>query len=112
MKVSLDYDGVLTRQEGRDLAKQYMDKGYEVYIVTRRQDRFSDPVYELADELGIERDHVYFTNGRMKWETIKEEEIGMHIDNNTDEVELINDNTSAKGFTLSQVLRSRPPARR
>jgi hypothetical protein len=97
-KVSFDFDDTLETDRGKELAKQKIADGKEVFIITRRQESASAGVYQVADELGIPHSRVYFTNGKMKWETVKRLEIGMHYDNNQDEINLINNNTDSKGI--------------
>lgn len=96
-KVSFDFDDTLETERGKELAKQKIAEGKEVFIITRRQASAYREVYKIADELGIPHSRVYFTNGRMKWETIKRLNIGTHYDNNQQEVDLINSNTDTKG---------------
>jgi hypothetical protein len=97
-KVSFDFDDTLDTIRGKALAKEKIAEGKEVYIVTRRQETASAEVYKVAEELGIQKSRVHFTNGAMKWETIKRLNIGTHYDNNQREIDLINENTDAKGI--------------
>ena len=97
-KVSFDFDDTLDTERGKKLAKQKQDDGKQVYIITRRQKTASEEVYAVADKLGIPHSRVYFTNGAMKWETIKRLGIGTHYDNNQNEINLINSNTDTKGI--------------
>ena len=97
-KVSFDFDDTLETPRGKELAKQKIAEGKEVFIITRRQESASEAVYKVADELGIPHSRVYFTNGKMKWETVKRLNIGTHYDNNQDEIDLINEKTESKGF--------------
>jgi len=101
-KVSFDFDGTIELERYQNIAKKLKDEGQTVYIVTRRQDSQSKSVYEVADKIGIPHSRVYFTNGKMKWETIKRLGIGTHYDNNPDEIRLINENTEAKGKLINQ----------
>jgi len=101
-KVSFDFDGTIELERYQNIAKKLKDEGQTVYIVTRRQDSQSKSVYEVADKIGIPHSRVYFTNGKMKWETIKRLNIGTHYDNNPDEIRLINENTDAKGKLINQ----------
>lgn len=103
MKVSFDFDGVLTTNDGIELAREYIRQGNDVWIVTRRRKMFDDPVYKVAKQLGIGTLKVIFTNGEMKWKTILENEIELHIDNNPDEVDLINENTEAEAVLLNEI---------
>jgi len=97
-KVSFDFDDTLSTKRGQTLAKRLITQGKDVYIITRRQESASSEVYKVADELGIPKSKVYFTNGKMKWETIKRLGIDIHYDNNQQEIDLIDKNTNAVGI--------------
>jgi hypothetical protein len=92
MKVSMDYDQTLSTDRGKELAKKMLKEGQDVSIITRRQSDQMDAVYATAKELGIPRDKVHSTDGKLKWETIKKLGIEKHIDNNEKELQAINDN--------------------
>ena len=96
-KVSFDYDGTISKPNWQKKAMQLKEQGKTVYIVTRRQESDSAPVYAVADKIGIPHSRVYFTNGKLKWETIKRLGIGTHYDNNPDEINAIRENTDATG---------------
>lgn len=96
-KISFDFDDTLSTSKGQALAKQFIDEGKTVYIITARQRRMSEGVYEIADELGIPHTRIYFTNGADKWETIKRLGIGIHYDNNKEQIDKINANTECDG---------------
>ena len=91
-KVSIDYDDTLSTDKGKELAKKLLKEGQDVSIITRRQSDQMETVYNTAKELGIPRDKVHSTNGKLKWETIKKLGIEKHIDNNEKELQAINDN--------------------
>lgn len=97
-KVSFDFDDTLETPRGKELAKQNIAEGKEVFIITRRQESASEAVYKVADELGIPHSRVYFTNGKLKWETVKRLNIGTHYDNNQNEIDKINENTDTNGI--------------
>lgn len=101
-KVSFDFDGTIELERYQNLAMKLKDEGKTVYIVTRRQSSDSKAVYEVADKVGIPHSRVYFTNGHWKWETIKRLGIGLHYDNNPDEIKLIRENTDAQGRIVNQ----------
>ena len=92
-KVSIDYDDTLSTDRGKELAKKMLEEGKDVSIITRRQSDQLEEVYKTADELGIPRDKVHATNGKLKWETIKKLGIEKHIDNNQNEIDAIKENT-------------------
>ena len=96
-KVSFDFDGTISKESWQKKAMQLKDEGKTVYIVTSRQESDSEPVYAVADKIGIPHSRVYFTNGKLKWETIKRLGIGTHYDNNPDEIKAIRENTDATG---------------
>jgi hypothetical protein len=95
-KVSFDFDDTLSTKRGQDIAKRVIASGKTVYIVTRRQESANKAVYEVADKLGIPHSRVYFTNGELKWKTIKRLNIETHYDNNQNELDKIKENTDAK----------------
>lgn len=101
-KVSFDFDDTLTQERYQMKAMALKEEGKTVYIVTRRQEEDDKAVYEVADKIGIPHSRVYFTNGKMKWETIKRLGIGTHYDNNEDEIRLIRENTEAKGILVEE----------
>jgi hypothetical protein len=80
MKVSFDYDGTLSTEEGQNLFKRTIG---EKYVITSRlpSDRYE--VYEVTDRLRIPRDRVFFTGSN--WNKVKQIEslkIDIHYDNN------------------------------
>ncbi len=96
MRVSFDIDGVLDTEQGKVIAKRAIDRDDDVFIITARQDKFSDEVYQIASELGIPRLRVYFTNGADKWRTIERLDIDLHYDNSQEQVSKIEENTDAE----------------
>ena len=92
MKVSIDYDDTLSTPRGKDLARRLISEGKDVYIVTRRNESMGSAVYAVAKELGIPRDRVHFTNGFLKWKTIRRLNIQTHYDNNQNEIDKIKEN--------------------
>jgi hypothetical protein len=91
-KVSMDYDDTLSTDRGVELAKRLLSEGKDLSIITRRQETDLGPVYKVAEGLGIPRNKVHGTNGKLKWETIKRLGIQTHYDNNPDEIKGIQDN--------------------
>jgi hypothetical protein len=97
-KISFDFDDTLSTKKGQEMAKAKMSQGYTVYIVTARQQTDSAEVLKVADELGIPKSQIYFTNGADKWKLISKLGISEHYDNNKEQVDKINQNTQAKGI--------------
>lgn len=80
MKVSFDYDGTLSTQKGKELAKSLSDT---LYIISARSTR--EGMLATAKEVGIPISRVYATgSNKAKIEKIKQLEIEKHYDNNSD----------------------------
>lgn len=97
-KISFDYDGTLSTKKGKETALEKIRNGNDVFIITARQKSDSQAVYNTADELGIEKSHVIFTNGEDKWKYILKYDIDTHYDNNEEQVKKIQENTTARGI--------------
>ena len=95
MRVSFDYDGVLSTDKGKELAKRRKSEGDTIYIVTARTKLMRAAVDSIAEALGIPTDRIRYTEGRDKWPTIKLLNIKLHYDNNQEQVDKINSNTIA-----------------
>ena len=80
-KVSFDYDTVLTTSKGRNLLKNEMARGNEVFIVSSRNTAPKE-LYDLVRELRISPTKVYTVGSqRNKIERIKGLGIETHYDN-------------------------------
>jgi soluble P-type ATPase len=84
-KISFDFDGTLTTKKGFQKAKQLINEGAEVYIISARQNK--DGMLLKANELGIPVGKVYATgSNEAKISKVKELQIVAHYDNNIDVV--------------------------
>lgn len=90
--ISIDFDDTLNTEEGKKLAMKLIDEGDTLHIITRRNKNQSGEVYKVAEEIGIPKSNVHFTEGKLKWEMIKKLGIKKHIDNNSDEIKAIKEN--------------------
>lgn len=80
-KISFDYDGVLSTSKGKEKAKQLIEQGDIVYIVSARNDK--EGMLSVAKELGIPDSRVFATGSNVeKVKKIKELDIKIHYDNN------------------------------
>lgn len=93
-KVSFDFDGTLSQDKIKKIAKEKIANGDDVYIVTKRSE--TDLVKDVAKELGIKESNVIFTNHKPKWSFIKDLGIDLHYDNVEAEGKEIEDKTNAK----------------
>lgn len=98
-KVSFDYDGVLTTKEGISLFKRKITEGYDVYIITARNEGSQD-VLDFASANGLPLSKVYFTSGVDKWHIIKDLGINKHYDNNAEQVDKINEYTDCEAILV------------
>jgi len=110
MKVSFDFDYTLSRKAVQKFAKELMQKGYEVHIVTRRFEdsmRYADPrfqtlrhrdMFRICFYLNIPREHIHFTNMDDKYPFfLNNPNFLFHLDDDIEEIEMINTHTSVKG---------------
>lgn len=82
-RVSLDYDGVLSTDKGKEKAKQLISEGVTVYVVSARRDKES--MLGVAKTLGIPQSRVYATgSNKAKVQKIKDLNINTHYDDNPD----------------------------
>ena len=95
--ISFDYDDTLSTKKGKELAKKFISEGKDVRILTAREISGDNrDLNSTADELGIE--DIYYTNGRDKWSFVLKYKIKEHYDNNQEQVDKINEKTTAKGI--------------
>ena len=93
MNISFDFDGTLDKERIQKLALKFIKDSHHVVITTSRLDNnFGRPewnidLWKLSTELGILKQHVYFTNGADKWKYLKDFDI--HFDDDQNEIELI-----------------------
>lgn len=82
-KISFDYDETLT--QAKEIARNWIRKGAEVYIISARHDKAG--MMKTAEDLGIPASRVYATgSNKSKIEIIQKLKIDKHYDNNPDVV--------------------------
>ena len=94
-KVSFDFDGTLEFVNVQQYAKELIDRGIEVWVVTTRWDENHkhkypmnatlDDLWEVVDKLGIPRHHVRFTCMEWKSTYLKGTNFVWHLDDNPEE---------------------------
>lgn len=75
MKVSFDFDDTLDKPKVQEYAKELIDKGIEVHIVTSRLSdeqalpsiNWNKDLFEVSDRLGIKRENIHFTPYDLKY---------------------------------------------
>ena len=120
IKISFDADGtLLARKDIQEYAKELVNLGYDVHIVTQRygtveeygQD-FLDKygitdienehkhLFTIADEVGILRDNIHFLNMTDKWIFFKQNTgFIWHLDDDIKELAGLNENTNTIGLS-------------
>ena len=100
MKVSFDFDSTLSRKDVQEFAKQLVNEGHEVWIVTSRFDTETiiaknwhwckdqnQKVFEVAEYCGIKIEHIKFTCMQSKSIFLKDKGFVFHVDD--DGIELM-----------------------
>lgn len=112
LKISFDFDSTLSTHAIQSYAKKLIARGFDVWIVTSRYNtethikQFSGnyphyankDLYKIAEELGIPKDHIYFTNMACKYHFFKDKDFIWHLDDDKIENEEINEYTSTKSI--------------
>lgn len=111
--VSFDFDGTLDRKDVQNFARMLVNRGFNVHIVTCRYDDitlYSEEfkkkygivnlekefayLFEVADNVGIDRENIHFTNMEMKFTFFEEHpEFLLHLDDDSLELRAINHST-------------------
>ena len=107
MKISFDFDGVLTRPSLQKYAKELLDRGYEIWIVTSRlgfgkepTPTWNDDLFAIAESIGISKDNIHFCCMENKSEFLKDKDFIFHIDDDNFELSLIKKYTKVKPIYL------------
>lgn len=115
-KVSFDFDGTLEIQAVQDYAKELIERGVEVWVVTSRfgdqelyqkfyktttnVDLTNSDLRLITNKLEIPEERIHFTNMRDKWEFIENRGFTWHLDDDWIENEMINARTFTKGIDI------------
>jgi hypothetical protein len=80
-KVGFDYDQSLTTERGKQMAKDFLDQGYQVYVISARQDEAG--MYPTTLALGIPTANVYAVGSNdAKIKKVLELRLSEYYDNN------------------------------
>lgn len=87
-KISFDYDGVLSTDKGKELAKRLISEGNTVYIISARRQK--DGMLSTAKELGITESRIYaMGSNKAKIEKVQALGITKHYDNNQEVIDAL-----------------------
>ena len=107
-KISFDFDNTLDLRIVQDYAKILIKDGLEVWIITSRYnneeakirfhtDNWNEDLFKAAKELGIPNEQIIFTNMELKADVIEGMDLLWHLDDDSIELEFINDGTQCIG---------------
>ena len=106
MKVSFDFDSTLSRTDVQEFAKTLIDDGLDVWICTSRlcpekapNNEWNDDLFKVANELGIPKSKVIFTNYEDKAEHLTDDFI-WHLDDDWIELDKINKQRKTVGVSV------------
>jgi hypothetical protein len=114
MKVGFDFDGTLSEPEVQKFAKELVNSGLEVWIITARIDnetskkngwywieKQNKQLFDIANGCGIKPENIKFTSMCDKIEFIEGNEFTFHLDDDDYEIDLINSsNDKCKGVWM------------
>lgn len=118
-KVSIDFDSTLDRKDVQRFAKKLIDDGYEVWIVTsrlstehakanldqwttNRVEKSNLKLFRVADNLGIKREHIHFTNTQFKIEFLEGKNFIFHLDDDSEELlEIMSSKDKCEPFNVN-----------
>lgn len=96
-KVSFDFDATLSRSAIQIYARELVRKGFDVWIVTtRHREHDNSDLIEVAHWCEIKLTNIHFTNGKLKWEYLKDKDFTFHLDDDWIELNHIRDNTNVQ----------------
>ena len=106
-KVSFDFDSTLSKATVQQYAKGLVQRGFEVWIVTSRlgfgkepNPQWNDDVFEVAREVGIKKEHIFFTCMANKSEFLKDKDFLFHVDDDDIELDFIKSDTNVTPIYL------------
>jgi len=104
-KISFDFDNTLDIKRVQEYAKALIKRDFEVWICTSRQSsdkapnkEWNDDLFQVAKHIGIKEEHIIFTNLQLKSEYIKVYDFLWHLDDDTIELDFINEETTCVGI--------------
>jgi hypothetical protein len=109
MIISFDFDFTLSTEKMQNLAKFYLQKKFEVWVVTSRYNQTggwaitydNDDLYEVTNKLGISSNRVIFTQGNPKYLFFQNhKKFDLHYDDCEYEIQDINKYTDTIGILI------------
>ena len=98
-KISFDYDSTLSLKSVQRFAKQLVDEGHDVWVVTTRtatedalsrghnwMEEINKKLFSVADECGIKKENIVFTDHKDKIHFLEGKEFLFHLDDDIHEL--------------------------
>ena len=80
MKISIDFDGTLSRKDVQEFTKELIELGVDVYVCTYRTTTINnDDLLFVTDSLGIPIENIIFTEMELKSKFLDDSFI-LHVD--------------------------------
>lgn len=80
MKVSFDFDGVLTNKDAQQYAKELVGRGHEVMIHTQRPVALFEEVARVAKLVGIKLNNIVICGVQPKENFLEDNQPVFHVD--------------------------------
>lgn len=88
--ISFDFDATLSLPSVQEVAKDLIDKGFNVIVTTTRHSKYlNQDLIKITDRLGINK--IVYTNGEGK--EFFMQDVDIHIDNDESDLRNISRNT-------------------
>ena len=102
VRVSVDYDNVLTEDDVQDYVKRISDGGFDVWVVSSREDTKANrrEIYKVSSPLGVMWEHVVLTDG-FKFKAIKKIQPVWHLDDDWIDLSMIKSKTKTVAIRYS-----------
>ena len=119
MKVSIDFDGTLSRKNVQKYAKELIESGIDVWITTARFEKEEDyteefcnkyniisvkedhkELFTIASSLSIKKENIHFTNRELKYRYLRNKGFIWHLDDDWQELIAIKNNTNETGILV------------
>jgi hypothetical protein len=103
-RISFDFDNTIELDWVQIKLFAPLSQVYDVVILTSRSPKDNKRVWKLAEELGIPKDKVYFTNHQSKCEWVDKLECILHFDDDFIEINDINESCKCKGILINYMM--------
>ena len=102
-KISFDFDSTLSREDVQSYAKELINREFDIWICTSRfESAWNDDLFDVANDLGIKKENIYFCNMSNKSEFLYNKDFIFHIDDDDIELSFIKSDTNVSPIYLTE----------